>query len=128
MRIGITSPTNWPLVRRGAERFINDAALYLTGLGHQVTVISAHPGATESREEHGFTTIMHKRLWHPAMSRIGMMEFHPFFFTTLAALRRQRFDVLLCTSFMDAYAAIWSRRLTGVPCIFWVNGLPPLIR
>ena len=127
MRIGITSPTNWPLVRRGAERFINELAAFLAARGHEVTLISVHPGKTETRRENGFTTVMYKRLWHPIMSRAGLLEFHPFFLTTLGALPRRSFDVLLCTSFMDAYAAIQLRRFTGVPCIFWVNGLPPLV-
>src|SRR5215831_4685349 len=129
MRIAITSPTNWPWVRRGAERFINELAAYLSGRGHDVTVISVQPGRSEiRREEGGYTTLMRRRLWHPAMSKLGLMEFHPFFFSTLANLPRHTFDVAFCTTFIDAYAASLLRKVTGVPCIFWVNGLPPLIK
>jgi glycosyltransferase involved in cell wall biosynthesis len=62
------------------------------------------------------------------MEKAGLLEFHLFFFTALANLPRQRYDVVLCSTFMDAYAASLVRSITGVPCVFWVNGLPPVVR
>lgn len=124
MRIAITNPTNWPQVRRGTERFINDLARYLGSSGHDVTIVSAHPGRPTRRTEHGYTTAMKRRLWLPWMARHGVLEFHAFFVTTLAELLRHRYDVVLSCTFMDAYAATLARRVTGTPCVFWVNGLP----
>jgi hypothetical protein len=44
VKIAITNPTNWPYLRRGVERFINEGAPYLSRLGHEVTVVSGKPG------------------------------------------------------------------------------------
>src|SRR6266704_2853095 len=128
MRIGITNPTTWPWVRRGGERFINELAAYLAGRGHEVTLISGKPGGKEVRRDGSYTTICHRRLWHPAFAKIGFLEFHAFFPIVLADLVRQRFDAVLCCTFLDSYAAILSRRITGTPCIFWVNSPPPPVQ
>lgn len=125
MRIAITNPTDWPHVRRGAERFINELAIYLTKQGHEVTVISAHPGKTERSFDRGYETIHFRRWWHPAFQKLGILEFHSFFLTTLRALLGRRFDVVQCCTFMDAYATEWARTITRVPCAFLINGIPP---
>jgi glycosyltransferase involved in cell wall biosynthesis len=128
MRIAITNPTTWPRARRGAERFLNELAFYMAGRGHDVTVISTQPGPREVRHERGYTTICHRRLWHPIMARAGIHEFHPFMLTTLGHLLQTRYDIVHCCTFMDAIAARMARRLTRVPYVFWINGLPPRVR
>jgi phosphatidylinositol alpha-mannosyltransferase len=128
MKIGLTNPTTWPWVRRGAERFLNELAVYLSNRGHEVTVISGKPGRTMVREDGGFTTICHRQLWHPVLAKAGIRESHAFFPVLLGDLLRRNFDVVLCCAFLDAYAAILARNITGVPCVFWVNSLPPPIR
>jgi phosphatidylinositol alpha-mannosyltransferase len=128
MRIAITNPTTWPQVRRGAERFLNELAFFLAGRGHEVTVIAAKPGPKEVRVERGYRTICHRRLWHPALGRVGVLEFHAFLLTALASLTRKRYDIVHCCTFTDAYAASLARRITGVPYVFWVNALPPRVR
>jgi phosphatidyl-myo-inositol alpha-mannosyltransferase len=128
MRIAITNPTTWPWVRRGAERFINELAAYLASRGHDVTVISAKPGAGETYHDRGYKTICHRRLWHPWMAKIGLLEFHMFFFTAFYSLLRGRYDAVFSLTFMDAFAAILTRRFTGAPCLFLVNGLPPKVQ
>lgn len=128
MRIAITNPTTWPRARRGAERFLNELAFYMAGRGHEVTVISTKPGPREVRRERGYTTVCHRRLWHPIMARAGIHEFHPFMVTTLKHLLRERYDIVHCCTFMDAFAARMARRLTRVPYVFWINGIPPRIR
>jgi phosphatidylinositol alpha-mannosyltransferase len=128
VRIAITNPTNWPWVRRGAERFINELALFLTRRGHEVTVISAKPGAVRVRRDDGYTTILHRRLWHPAMARAGVQEFHVFLVTLLAhLLRNQRYDVVHCCTFVDAFAASLAGRRTGIPHVLTVNGMRPKV-
>jgi len=128
MKIAITNPTNWPLVRRGTERFINDLAEYLARRGHEVRIVSGHPGRAEKRRHKGYEVWMRRRLWRPWMARLGLLEFHLFFFTVFQHLLSESYDVVLCCTFMDAYAASLARWLTGTPCVFWVNGLPPPIR
>ncbi len=129
MRLALTNPTNWPSVRRGTERFINELGGYLVAQGHDVTLVSAHNGPAGTLEAtDGFRTRLYRRLWHPVFARWGVLEFYPFFFTTLWDLLRHRYDAVLCCTFMDAFAAILARPFTGTPCIFWVNGLPPRVK
>lgn len=128
MRIAITHPTNWPLVRRGTERFMNELAEYLTKQGHEVTVISAKPGAGEAHRDYGYLTQTHRRLWHPSLAKAGVIEAHAFLVSCLAALVRGKYDLVQCCSFTDAYAAALARRVTGTPYVFWVNGLPPRVK
>lgn len=128
MKIAITNPSTWPRVRRGAERFLNELARFLGRRGHDVTVISGKPGRTEVRQDDGYTTICHRRLWHPALGRAGVLEFHAFLLTALGSLLRRRYDIVHCCTFTDAYAASLARRLTNVPYVFWVNALPPRVR
>ena len=128
MKVAITNPTNWPHVRRGVERFINELARYLAARGHHATILSAQAGPRATYERDGYRTIMHSRYWRPWMERHGILEFHAFFLNALQALLRERYDVVLCCTFMDAYAASLARTITGCPSIFWVNGLPPPIR
>ena len=127
MRIALTNPTNWPYVRRGVERFCNDLAGYLARRGHRVTLVCAKPGRRE-RFDTTYTTVLHRRLWHPALGRMGILEFHPFGVTALGHLLRGSYDVVMSCTFMDAYAACLARHVTDVPCVFWVNGLTHRIR
>jgi phosphatidylinositol alpha-mannosyltransferase len=124
MRIAITTATNWPHVRRGGERFVNELAAWLSGRGHEVTIISAGPGKGSTVHERGYRTIRDRRLWHPAFARLGVHEAHVFMATGFARLLAERYDVVHCMSFLDAYAATIARRLTGTPCVFLVNSVP----
>ena len=128
MRIAVTHPTNWPHVRRGTERFMNELAEFLAHRGHSVTVVSAKPGRGSSHREFGYTTKNYRRLWHPALGAVGVLEAHAFLATCLAELLRCRYDLVHCCSFTDAYAASLARRATGAPYVFWVNGLPPRVK
>lgn len=107
---------------------MNELAVYLSRKGHDVTIISGKPGAGKVVKERGYTTIYNRRLWHPIMSRIGVWEFHTFSPILLMSLLRKRYDVTLCCTFLDTYAATLARKLVGTPCVFWVNGLPPPVR
>jgi glycosyltransferase involved in cell wall biosynthesis len=127
LRIAITAPTNWPHVRRGMERFCNELAAYLARQGHRVTLVSAKPGPSQRTDDRGFTTLTHRRLWHPALAKVGVLEFHPFALTALASLLNGSYDVVFSSTFTDAFAATLARSVTGVPCVFVVNGLPPRI-
>jgi len=127
MKIAFTTVTTWPYVRRGMERFVNELAAFLAKEGHEVTVISSKAGRKEVIERDGFTSVLHRRLWHPLLAKIGLLEFHMFFFPCLWHLLRERYDVVLSVAFMDAFAAQVARRFTGVPSVFVPNGIPAKI-
>ncbi|MEE9296594.1 MAG: glycosyltransferase family 4 protein [Phycisphaerae bacterium] len=131
MKIAITNPTTWPRVRRGAERFLNELACYLAQRGHDVTVVACKAGPRQITRQRGYRTDCHRRIWHPVLGRIGVLEFHAFLATSLIHLLGRRYDIVHCCTFTDAYAAGLARRVTGVPYVFWVNGIPapvPYIR
>lgn len=125
MRIAITSPTNWPEVRRGAERFINELAGYLDSQGHVVTIISGKPGKSDVVDANGYRTFRCRRWWHPVFAKLGLLEFHMFFFPCFLHLLRNRYDGVLCLTFMDALAARAAGKFTKTEYIFVVNGIPP---
>ena len=128
MRIAITNPTNWPYLRRGLERFINELAEYLSRRGHEVDIVCGAPGKTEVVKQRGYTTWYYRRLWHPALQKAGFLEFHAFFFPALFHLLRHRYDVVFTGTFMDAYAAKLARRVTGTPYVLTGFAIPPRVR
>lgn len=125
MKVAITTPTNWPEVRRGAERFANELAADLTRRGHEVTIICGTPERGSACNSFGYRTVRHQRWWHPLMARFGLLEFHMFFFPCLIHLLRERFDVVVSLTFMDALAALVARRFTGSKVFLMLNGIPP---
>jgi glycosyltransferase involved in cell wall biosynthesis len=128
MRIAITNPTYWPYLRRGVERFMNDFAIYLKHRRHEVTIITGKPGKTEVVVDNGVTVIYCRRLWHPVLMKLGILEFHLFFFTALARLLRRKYDVVFCCTFMDGFAAQVARSITGTPYTFTCFAQPPKIQ
>jgi glycosyltransferase involved in cell wall biosynthesis len=110
------------------ERFINELAVFLAGRGHDVTVVCGKPGRTEIVRRDGFTTIYCRRLWHPALSRLGLLEFHAFFVPAFFRLLRGRYDVALCCTFMDGFAAQLCRSALGMPYVFAYLTVPPPVR
>src|SRR5262249_26189672 len=69
-----------------------------------------------------------RRLWHGGMGRVGMQEFHVFLMTLVAHfLRNQRYDVVHCCTFVDAFAASLARRRTRIPHVLTVNGMRPKV-
>jgi phosphatidyl-myo-inositol alpha-mannosyltransferase len=107
---------------------MNEAAQFLSQSGHEVTIITGKPGRTELVRENGFTTIYCRRLWHPSFSKIGFLEFHAFFFPALARLLVGNYDVVLCCTFMDGFAAKLARLVTGTPYIFSCFAIPPKVQ
>jgi len=128
MRIAITNPTCWPYLRRGVERFINDLATYLTRRGHEVTIITGKAGKTEVVMDRGIKIIYSRRLWHPWLMKLGVLEIYMFFFTVLARLLRGRYDVVYSCTFMDGFAAQLTRYITGTPYIFTCFAQPPKVQ
>jgi len=128
VKIAITNPTNWPYLRRGFERFINEGAVYWARRGHEVTIVCGKPGKSETVVRNGYTTRYYRRLWNPWFLRVGFLEFHAFFFPALFDLLTHKYDVILCGTFMDALAAEIARFFTGTPYIFGAFAVPPKVR
>src|SRR5688572_10593503 len=127
MNIAVTHPTTFARVRRGTERFAYELCKYLARRGHRVTMIACKPGRKEIVVDDDFETIYHRRLWHPSLAHIGVHEFQTFMISVFTALLSRKYDVVHCCSFVDAYAAAQARRVTGVPCVLWVNAIPPRV-
>lgn len=123
MRIALVFPTSWPYARRGTERHIHELAGFLSRRGHDVTVISSKQGRGETIQTDGYRRVCHRSLWHPAMSRVGIHDFHVFPLTTLLSVLRDRFQLVHCFSFPDAYAACLARRFTRVPVVLTLIGI-----
>ncbi len=128
MKIAITYPTGFERIRRGTERFMHELAVYMADRGHEVQVISCKPGRRERVRVGNYLRNVHRRWWHPAMGRLGVLESHAFLVTSFLEMVKQRFDVIQCCSFTDAYAARLARRFTGVPYAFFVNSIPPKVK
>jgi phosphatidylinositol alpha-mannosyltransferase len=124
MRIAITTPTTWPYVTRGGERFVNELAAFLASRGHDVTVLAGSPERGVRKTQRGYVTRYHRRWWHPSLGKVGIVEAHAFMASCLPRLLTGRYDVVQCTTFLDTYAATVARRVTGTPCAFWVNSIP----
>jgi len=127
VRIAITHPTTFDRVRRGTERFVHELATYMAGRGHSVRVVACKSGPREEAVIQGYVQDSHRRMWHPALEKLGVLEAYSFLFTSMRELLAQRFDVVQCCSFTDAFAASLARAWTGVPYAFFVNGLPPRV-
>ncbi len=123
-RIAFLHPTYWPEVRRGSERLIHDLAAGLAGRGHEITLITSHPGSPSSAEEDGFRVV---RNWRPPYMRpLRWYEDHvaevP---ATAFRLWRGDFDIAHAFFPADAWAAMQARRrLGGPPFVFTIHGIP----
>lgn len=127
MRIAITNPFTQAYLRRGAERFSQELAAFLHSRGHDVTLIAAKPGRSESSTTAGYRALSLRQLWLPALGRIGVHEHHAFFWPAFQSLVRGRYDVVVSCQYMDALAASLARSFTGVPCVFAFVGMPPQV-
>ena len=124
LRIAFLTPSYWPEVRRGTERFVHDLAVGLLQRGHRPRVITSHPAAPRRGVEEGLPIVRH---WRPPAARLDrrLFERHlthvPF---SYASLRLGRDDLAHALYPTDALAAArWSER-TGRPAILSFMGIP----
>jgi glycosyltransferase involved in cell wall biosynthesis len=123
LRIALVHPTYWPEVRRGSERLINGAATSLARRGHEVTIVTTHPGPTSESVEDGVRVLRSRR--PPKLPRSGDQEY---FVETapIAALRLLQGDYDLAHAFfpVDAWAAVKAHAAGGPPVAFSFHGVP----
>ena len=129
MRIAVVHPYPWPEVRRGAERYLDDLSRYLTGRGHDVTIVTGAPrSAVEGAEpapctEHrtdGVTIERRPRIGAGPAGRIGVTEVETFGAVALRPLARLRPDVVHALTPTAALAGVAVRR----PTLYTVLGHP----
>lgn len=127
LRVVLVHPTNWPYVRRGTERFLNEFASFLGNRGHQVKIICSKPGARQIVRNEGYVTDYHRSLAFPWLARLGILDYHVFPLTTLAATARERVDVIHCFNFTDALAAAALRGIHGAAVLLHLSTIPPSV-
>ena len=123
MRVAHLSPSYWPEVTRGTERFVADLSTLLAARGHEVTVLTSHPGPPSVTVEAGVTVVRRRR--PPALRPLRWYE--PFIANVPSVLRGVlggRFDVAHAHFPTDAWAAVAARRLGGPPVVFTMHGIP----
>lgn len=124
MRIALLHPCFWPEVRRGAERIVRELATGLIERGHEVTLITGHPGAPSRRIESGLEVL---RAWRPPDARLRSRKYDDYLTQLPMAalgLRAARPDVAVACHHVDGVAAgRWARR-SGRPSVFAYMGLP----
>lgn len=123
MRIALLQPTFWPEVTRGTERIVHDLGTLLAARGHEVTLITSHPGPTTTELEHGMVVIRNRR--SPRVERLRWYEDHlENAFNVVRRLRQGSFDVAQAFHNSDAWAAVRARRFGGPPIVYSFHGLP----
>jgi glycosyltransferase involved in cell wall biosynthesis len=123
VRIAHLSPSYWPEVTRGTERFVHDLSTLLAARGHDVTVLTTHPGPTSVAVEDGVTVVRRRR---PPAPR-ALRAYEHFIATAPGSLRRilgGRFDVVHAHFPTDAWAGVEARRLGGPPLVLTLHGIP----
>lgn len=129
MRIAIVHPYPWPEVRRGAERYLDDLSRYLTGQGHDVTIVTGAPRSAEDgaapawrteRRPDGVTIERRHRFGAGPAGRLGVTEVETFGAVALGPLTRLRPDVVHALTPTAALAGVLARR----PTLYTVLGHP----
>src|SRR4051794_13550097 len=114
MRIALLAPTYWPEVTRGSERVVHDLSIQLAARGHEVTLLSSHPGARSVAVEEGVRVVRDRR--PPRVERLRFYEDHaeaaPALFARLVS---GDFDVAAAFHNASAWAAVRAHRLGGPP-------------
>jgi glycosyltransferase involved in cell wall biosynthesis len=103
---------------------MNEMAAYLTGRGHEVTIITSHDGPKAIDKANGYVAEYHRSVWKSWMARCGVLDFHVFPLTTLRRLLFSKFDIVHTFNFTDTLAACLCRRLTGTPVLLHLNTIP----
>ena len=121
LRIAIVHPFPWPEVRRGAERYLDDLSRYLAERGHEVVVITGTHGRGRRDQRSDGVTVRYRRHLPPGpIARFGITRVETFGMQALAALLRERADVVHAFTPSAALAG----RLARLPTLYTVLGHP----
>jgi glycosyltransferase involved in cell wall biosynthesis len=120
VRLALLTPAYWPEVRRGGERLAHDLTAALARRGHDVRLVTSHPGRTARTTEGGVHVA---RLRRPPDGRLLRRGYEAHLTSIPAAyleLRRRRPAVAHALHHADAQAAIRA----GVPTAWTFLGVP----
>jgi glycosyltransferase involved in cell wall biosynthesis len=102
---------------------IHDLAVTLAGRGHDVTIVTTHPGRSSDRREEGMRVVRSRRL--PQPPTLGLHEDWLGNVPTYAwHLLRGGFDVAHAFHLSAAWTAVCARRAGGPPVVFNFHGMP----
>jgi phosphatidyl-myo-inositol alpha-mannosyltransferase len=123
MRIAQVTPTYWPEVMRGTERFVHDLGSQLADRGHEVTVLTTHRGPASRSREDGMTVV---RRWRPPeLSPLRWYEYHVASAPSVAReLIAGGYDLAHIHFPSDAWAASLARPAGAPPFVFTLHGIP----
>ncbi len=123
MRVALVHPVFWPEVRRGSERVVHEVGAGLAARGHEVTLITTHPGRRSETAEDGIRVIRGRR--PPPVPGLGLYELYletaPL---AVSELLQGGYDVAHAFHLSSALAAVAARRLGGPPVIYSFHGIP----
>jgi len=124
MKIAFMHPTYWPEVRRGSERLVHDLAAGLAARGHELTLITSHPGPGSVSAEDDVRVIRNRR--PPWIRPLRFYEDHVASLPASSwSLARGGFDLAHAFFPGDAWAAAQvRRRAAGPPFLFSLHGIP----
>jgi glycosyltransferase involved in cell wall biosynthesis len=123
VRVALLHPTYWPEVRRGSERLIHDLGTALVERGHDVSILTSHPGLSSRSVEDGLVVDRAHRL--PQRGPLRWYEQHVTTAPAAAArLAKGQFDLAHAFYPVEAWAAIGAReRLGGPPVLASHHGI-----
>jgi phosphatidyl-myo-inositol alpha-mannosyltransferase len=124
MRILLTHPFCWPHVRRGGERIFHTLAAFLSGRGHDVTMLTSVPGPSEVERQGNLTIYRERQIASTFFSRIGVPPETAFAWNCLRFLRHNQFDVVGCLHYADGFGAALAQRFQKNPYVLHIMGLP----
>ena len=105
--VAITNPYNWPWVRRGSERMLNDLAKYLSAQGYGIEIYTMGP-ETKKWSELGMQYQTIEKKFTNKLRQFG--DCHYFAFALQGYLRQTKASIIHCLNYFDAYAAIKARK------------------
>lgn len=124
MRIVLTSPFAHPHVRRGAERYLHELAHWLAQQGHEVTIITTTPDASETRIDEGVTIRYRHRRPAQARARLQIDDLLQTVSPVFRELQHVDADVIQCLQYTDGVSARLSKLRRRTPYIQWLPGAP----
>jgi phosphatidyl-myo-inositol alpha-mannosyltransferase len=120
MKIALVHPYTWPEVRRGAERYLDDLAWALVGLGHEVDVLTTTPALAASQPFRHVAVRRPTGRLRRLLASIGFGPLESFGAMVLPRLLTRRYDVLHAMVPAAAVAGWLARQ----PTVYTIIGHP----
>lgn len=103
---------------------MHDAAVALAGAGHEVTVLTSHPGRTLVADEDGLRVIRSRRPPQRLLVARGFEHYLPTLPDAIVRVARGGYDLAHAFFPVQGLAAAWARRVGGPPVVLSLMGIP----